>query len=71
MQDSNTEDSILSVKKGDNGFIYFGTTSSVLQLRIASCSAYSTCSECKLANDPYCEWDGDLDIACKEIDFST
>ncbi|XP_043572650.1 semaphorin-3D-like isoform X1 [Chiloscyllium plagiosum] len=39
--------------------IYVGSKDSVVQLALQRCGAYGTaCSECCLARDPYCAWDG-------------
>ncbi|XP_069796517.1 semaphorin-4B-like isoform X2 [Narcine bancroftii] len=47
------------------GVLYIGSSTSVLQVPVSNCSAYSSCGECVLSRDPYCAWDKS-DLACKE-----
>ncbi|XP_062817326.1 semaphorin-4C [Anolis carolinensis] len=36
--------------------LFVGANSEVVQLPVADCSKYHTCSDCVLAKDPYCAW---------------
>ncbi|XP_030042922.1 semaphorin-4A [Microcaecilia unicolor] len=53
---------VLAQKKG---ILYVGFSKGVLQVRLANCSVYSSCSDCILARDPYCAWDGHSHM-CRE-----
>ncbi|KAH0623076.1 hypothetical protein JD844_031005 [Phrynosoma platyrhinos] len=36
--------------------LFVGSNSQVIQLPVADCSKYHSCSDCVLAKDPYCAW---------------
>ncbi|XP_076831390.1 semaphorin-4G [Brachyhypopomus gauderio] len=38
--------------------VYAGSPSAVLQLPLSTCGRYGSCSDCVLARDPFCAWDG-------------
>uniref|UniRef100_A0A4W3IE27 Semaphorin 4D n=1 Tax=Callorhinchus milii TaxID=7868 RepID=A0A4W3IE27_CALMI len=40
----------------DNKFLYAGSDSGVVQVPVAFCEKYKTCTDCILARDPYCAW---------------
>ncbi|XP_055347124.1 plexin-A2-like [Paramacrobiotus metropolitanus] len=37
-------------------FIYAATASQISKIRIHNCSAYNTCGDCLVSQDPYCGW---------------
>ncbi|XP_041442489.1 semaphorin-3E [Xenopus laevis] len=44
--------------------LYIGSASSIVQVKTHQCEMYGTaCSDCCLARDPYCAWDG---ISCSQ-----
>ncbi|XP_072137772.1 semaphorin-4D isoform X1 [Mobula birostris] len=46
----------LVLSKQDRRYIYAGSHSGVVQVPVASCEKYKTCTDCILARDPYCAW---------------
>ncbi|XP_028596444.2 semaphorin-4C [Podarcis muralis] len=44
---------VLSLQKR---VLFVGSNSQVIQLPVADCSKYHSCSDCILAKDPYCAW---------------
>ncbi|XP_032084879.1 semaphorin-4C [Thamnophis elegans] len=44
---------VLSVPKR---VLFIGSNTKVIQVPVANCSKYRTCSDCILAKDPYCAW---------------
>ncbi|XP_013928269.1 PREDICTED: semaphorin-4C-like, partial [Thamnophis sirtalis] len=44
---------VLSVPKR---VLFIGSDTKVIQVPVANCSKYRTCSDCILAKDPYCAW---------------
>ncbi|XP_062995112.1 semaphorin-4C [Elgaria multicarinata webbii] len=44
---------VLSLQKR---VLFVGSNSQVIQLPVADCSKYHSCSDCLLAKDPYCAW---------------
>ncbi|XP_051875926.1 semaphorin-4D isoform X2 [Pristis pectinata] len=47
----------LLLSKEDRRYIYAGSHSGVVQVPVAFCEKYKTCTDCILARDPYCAWD--------------
>ncbi|XP_069756213.1 semaphorin-4G-like isoform X2 [Narcine bancroftii] len=48
----------------EQGMLFVGSRSRVIQLPLSSCQSYSSCWDCVLARDPYCLWDG---LVCRTI----
>ncbi|XP_010186915.1 PREDICTED: semaphorin-4D-like, partial [Mesitornis unicolor] len=43
-------------KGPEQGMLYVGSLSQVVQLPVAECPQYTSCWDCVLARDPYCAW---------------
>ncbi|KAK1791570.1 hypothetical protein P4O66_013574, partial [Electrophorus voltai] len=48
--------------------VYVGSPSAVVQLPLSTCGRYMSCTDCVLARDPFCAWDGK---ECVEITSHT
>uniref|UniRef100_UPI00398F5189 semaphorin-4D-like n=2 Tax=Pristiophorus japonicus TaxID=55135 RepID=UPI00398F5189 len=46
----------LLLSKEDKKYLYAGSHSGVVQVPVAFCEKYKTCTDCILARDPYCAW---------------
>lgn len=49
----------LLLSKEDRKYIYAGSHSGVVQIPVAFCEKYKTCTDCILARDPYCAWNSE------------
>ncbi|XP_069784762.1 semaphorin-4D-like isoform X2 [Narcine bancroftii] len=56
----------LLLSKEDRKYIYAGSHSGVVQVPVAFCEKYKTCTDCILARDPYCAWNP-LNKSCTRI----
>ena len=51
---STLEGSVIYVPTLQNEKLYLGTDGAVLQVPVAQCNSYSSCTDC--VHDPYCGW---------------